>query len=232
MTALEHPQPRLPNVRLERDLLQRLRIVSETFPQLGELIKIDHGRFIAQYFAHGKRNTLRGASRHTLAMEKKNYRDFLRENLIGLMNKADVSPKSMKVHYLAGVKMGKRVGSRTIEYMIQPGKRTPSPSLDAIAAVAAFFHLDAWQLMLPQLDVDPGAAKVMRRLMRSMKQIADDVEQEPTSESDSVGDHPTPAAPSSGRTVPRRRGGIHDHHEKAAATAPTRPRSRAGRPGR
>lgn len=133
------------------------------------------------------------------------YRDVFRTNLQALLDYHGVSPKRVRASYRDGVKMGKPVAPRTIEYMLQTGRSAPSPSLDAIAAVAAKFDLMPWQLLVPGFDPgNPPALPVSpeeRKLYESLRSLADEVRTQSTDRNSAPAspgaaegqDHPRPA---------------------------------------
>lgn len=77
-----------------------------------------------------------------------NYRDALRDNLKRLLGPN--SPKSVRAYYLDGLKKGKPVAPRAVQYMLE--RDGPSPSLDLIQAVAHYLGLQAWQMLVPGCD--------------------------------------------------------------------------------
>lgn len=113
---------------------------------------------IGQNFALCKGKTLPADERHNFAVD---YRRTLRENLRLLIERRGDTSKSLarRAHYTAGTKKGERVSERTVRYVLDPNPEAPSPSLDALAAIAKAYDLPVWGLLLP--DVDPSSPAVV-----------------------------------------------------------------------
>jgi len=91
--------------------------------------------------------------RQTLNMSL-DYRAVLRTNLraVFAVHGDTTATASRKARYLDGPKRGRTISERSLRYFLEEGG--PSPSLDALAAIAGAYDLMPWQLLVPGLD--PG----------------------------------------------------------------------------
>jgi hypothetical protein len=110
------------------------------------------------------------------------YRKVLQKNLAGLLKQRGYNVRrQLPAHYVAGTKKGLKVSWRTVQYMMEPNG--PSPSLDALVAVAGALDLQVADLLDPDLLRRKGPAEfeiaveaeVSRRMVARMQELQDSV---------------------------------------------------------
>lgn len=81
-----------------------------------------------------------------------NYRKQLAENLKALMTVQGLSPETLKAPYLDGTKLGKSVSKKTISNVVNNRPGSSALGLDGLGALAAYFGIEVYLLLVPGLD--------------------------------------------------------------------------------
>jgi len=80
------------------------------------------------------------------------YRQTLADNLRVLMTVSGFTSETLKAHYIDGPKKGRTVSVRTIRNVANNREGASGLGLDALAAIAARFGIQVYQLLVPGLD--------------------------------------------------------------------------------
>lgn len=144
-------QPVVGNARITRELRQRRAAIDVVGHPLADVLKKSHVAMLRQSFAKRKRQDTPPAAWHACIVSL-DYRAVLRVNLraVFAVHGDTSATASRKARYLDGPKRGRTISERSLRYFLEEGG--PSPSLDALAAIAGAYDLMPWQLLVPGLD--------------------------------------------------------------------------------
>lgn len=146
-------EPGIRHVRITSERHQRRSAVDVIGHPVANVFKQSHAPMLRQEIARCKRQEMPPGPRQTLNMSL-DYRAVLRTNLraVFAVHGDTTATASRKARYLDGPKRGRTISERSLRYFLEEGG--PSPSLDALAAIAGAYDLMPWQLLVPGLD--PG----------------------------------------------------------------------------